>query len=103
MDEYGKIICAALLYDNCIYMSELGHYAIFPMEPIGVLRNAQQGFVTENGYFVDRIVGLRIAEYYGQIEKKYPPKDQLVSEDLKKEKYKILQYQDSYIYKVKKE
>ena len=44
LDEYGKIICAALLYDNCIYMSKKGHYAIFPMEEIGVLRNAIQGF-----------------------------------------------------------
>lgn len=39
-EEYGRIICAALLHDECIYMSKKGHYAIFPMEPIGVLRNA---------------------------------------------------------------
>ena len=37
-EVYGKIVCAALLHNNCIYMSYKGHWAIFPMEPIGVLR-----------------------------------------------------------------
>ena len=41
-EEYGKIVCAALLHDNCIYMGKEGHHVIFPMEPIGVLRNAKQ-------------------------------------------------------------
>ena len=98
-EQYGRIVCAALLYNNCIYMSEKGHWTIFPMEPIGVLRKAQQGFVTENGYFVDREVGLRIAEHYQQIESKYPPKDRLVSEDLKKEKRKVLEYRKEYTYR----
>ncbi len=98
-DEYGKIVCAALLHNNCIYMSKKGHHGIFVMEPIGVLRNAIQGFVTENGYFVDRIVGLSIAEYYNQIDIKHPPYDELSSEDLKKENIKVLKYNKEYTYK----
>ena len=41
--KYGRIVCAALLHDNCIYMGKEGHHVIFPMEPIGVLRCAKQG------------------------------------------------------------
>ncbi len=91
-EEYGRIVCAALLHNNCIYMSYKGHYAIFPMEPIGVLRNAKQGFVTENGYFVDRVLGLDIAKYYNQINIKHNPQDELMSEDLKKDDIKVLKY-----------
>ena len=80
-------------------MSKKGHYAIFPMEPIGVLRKAIQGFVTENGYFVDRELGLSIAEYYNQINTKHPPIDRLLSEDLKREDLKILKRVKSYSYK----
>lgn len=98
-EEYGRIICAALLHDECIYMSKKGHYAIFPMEPIGVLRNAIQGFVTENGYFVTRNLGLSIAIYFNQIDIKHPPIDILLSEDLKKEKLKILKRVKKYSYK----
>ena len=98
-DKYGKIVCAALFYNNCIYMSMKGHYAIFPMEPIGVLRKALQGFVTENGYFVDRKVGLLIAEHFNQIAIKHPQDNELYSEDLKKENIKVLQYINGYTYK----
>ena len=98
-EKYGRIICAALLHNNCIYMSRKGHYAIFPMEPIGVLRKAIQGFATENGYFVDRELGLSIAEYFNQINIKHPPIDKLMSEDLKKEDLKILKHVKSYLYK----
>ena len=98
-EKYGRIVCAALLHDNCIYMSKKGHYAIFPMEPIGVLRKATQGFATENGYFVDRETGLSIAEYFNQINTKYSPTDRLLSEDLKKEDLKILKRVKSYSYK----
>ncbi len=97
-EEYGRIICAALLHNNCIYMSKKGHYAIFPMEPIGVLRSATQGFVTENGFFVDRQVGLAIAECFSQINIKYPPTDRLLSEDLKKENLKVLKHVKEYRY-----
>ena len=98
-EEYGRIVCAALLHNNCIYMSKKGHYAIFPMEPIGVLRKAKQGFVTENVFFVDRETGLSIAEYFNQINIKYPPTDRLLSEDLKKENLKVLKRIKKYSYK----
>ena len=98
--EYGKIVCAALLHNNCIYMARGGHHELFPMEPIGVLRCAKQGFVTENGYFVDRDLGLRIANFYDQINKKYNPLDKLVSEDLKKENLKVRKIKE-YLYKEK--
>lgn len=102
MEKYGRIVCAALLNNNCIYMGREGHYIIFPMEPIGVLRCAQQGFVTENGYFVDRNLGLQIATYYNQIEHKYNPLDKLVSEDLKKQYLQVKQTQVGYSYKEQK-
>ena len=98
-EKYGRIVCAALLKDNSIYMGREGHHVIFPMEPIGVLRCAEQGFVTENGYFVDRITALGIAEYYGQIEHKYNPQDRLVSEDLKKDDIKVLKRVLGFSYK----
>lgn len=101
MEKYGRIVCAALLHDNCIYMGREGHYIIFPMESLGVLRCAPQGFVTENGYFVDRKIGLEIATYYDQIEHKYNPQDRLVSEDLKKQDLKV-KPREEYTYKEKK-
>ena len=96
---YGRIVCAALLHNNYIYMGKEGHHVIFAMEPLGVLRCAKQGFVTEYGYFVDRETGLSIAKYFNQIDKKYPPEDKLVSEDLKKENIKVLKYIKEYSYK----
>lgn len=100
LGEYGKIVCAALLHDNCIYIARNGHHEIFPMEPIGVLRCAKQGFVTENGYFVDRDLGLNISMFYNQISNKYNPLDKLVSEDLKKENLKVKKRKE-YLYKEK--
>ena len=67
--------------------------------PIGILRNCEQGFVTENGYFVDRKIALHIAEYFNQIDSKYFPKNILMSEDLKTEDKKILKYIKEYTYK----
>ena len=98
MEKYGKIVYPAILYNDCIYMSYKGHYDILTMEEIGVLKKGQQGFVTENGYFVDRELGLSIARYYEQIEYKYNPKDKLLSEDLKRENNKILSFQKKYKY-----
>ncbi len=100
-NEYGRIVSAAVLHNNCIYMAKEGHHAIFTMEPMGILRGAKQGFVTEYGYFVDRYTGLYIAQYFGQIESKFNPIDRLCSEDLKKEDNKILKYQSDYSYKKK--
>ena len=98
-EKYGRVVCAALLHDDCIYSSYLGHYAIFPMEQIGVLRNAKQGFLTENGFFVDRILGLEIAKYYDQIDYKYPPLSSLNSEDLRKDNLQVLKRVKKYSYK----
>lgn len=101
-EEYGRIVCAALLHNNCIYMSREGHHAIFVMEERGVLRNAKQGFVTENGYFVDRFLGLRIAIYYNQIDIEHTHYNELFSEFLKKEDVKVLRYCNKYSYREKK-
>ena len=98
-EEYGKIICAALLHNNCIYMSKKGHHVLFSMKPKGVLRNAIQGFVTENGYFVDRKLGLSIANYYNQIDTKNLPMDELLKKKKKKENIKVLKLVKEYTYK----
>jgi hypothetical protein len=42
-----------------------------------------QGFVTEEGVCVNRFEALAIAETAGQIVKKHPPMDRLLSEDLR--------------------
>lgn len=97
--EYGKVVYPAILYNNCIYMSCKGHYDILTMEDIGVLKKGVQGFVTENGYFVDRKLGLLIAKHYEQIQYKYNPKNELLTEDLKKEDLKLLRKIDKYSYK----
>lgn len=98
---YGRIVCASLLHNNCIYMGKEGHHVIFSIESLGVLRNAKQGFVTEYGFFVDRESGLYIAKYFNQINVKHNPKDKLVSEDLKKDNIKVLKYVKGYSYKEK--
>jgi len=82
-------------------MGRKGHHVIFPMEPLGVLRCAKQGFVTEYGYFVDRETGLLIAEYFNQIDNKFNNKNKLLSEDLKKDNLKVLKYNKEYLYKEK--
>lgn len=69
------------------------------MEPIGVLKNAKQGFVTETGYLVDRKIALHIAEYFNQIDIKYLPRNVLMSEDLKQEAKKVLKCIKEYTYK----
>lgn len=98
-EAYGKIVCAALLHNNCIYIGREGHHVIFAMEPMGVLRCAEQGFVTEYGFFVDRELGLYIASYFDQINVKHNPKAELLSEDLKKENIRLLKYNEKYSYK----
>lgn len=98
-ESYGRIVGATLLHNDCIYIGKEGHHVIFTMEPLGVLRTAKQGFVTEYGYFVNRETGLYIAKYFDQIATKYNPQDSLVSEDLKKEDLKVLKYVKKYSYK----
>jgi hypothetical protein len=78
-----KIDKAAILGPNGrIYTGE-AHAFIFTQEPIGVLRDCPQGFVTTEGRFVDRVEGLAIAIANNQIVHKHPPYELLLSEDLK--------------------
>lgn len=97
-EVYGKIVCAALLKDNKIYYTFKNHGTIFTLEEKGVLRNSIQGFITEKGYFVDRILGLEIAFHYNQIEYKHSGLNELFSEDLKQENNQVLIYQKKYKY-----
>lgn len=78
---YGPIKCAALRNNNRIYEGKT-HAECFLQEPKGILRNAEQGFITENNLFVDRKFGLMIAKYFNQIKIKHIPTDVLLSEDL---------------------
>ena len=97
-ESYGKIVCAALLKDNKIYYTFKNHGTIFTLENKGILRSSIQGFITENGYFVDRILGLEISKHYNQIEFKHQPENELFSEDLKQENNQVLVYQKKYKY-----
>lgn len=81
--RYDKIMCSALRKDNVIY-SGVTHADCFRQAPKGELRCAEQGFLTNSGDFVDRKLGLKIAEYYNQVVQKHPPLDELLSEDLMK-------------------
>lgn len=78
---YGKIVSAALRNNNKIYKGKT-HAQCFLAEPYGVLRCAEQGFVTEKGIFVSRRKALKIAKHYNQIKYKHPPMNQLLSEDI---------------------
>lgn len=81
IQKLGPIRMAALRLNNKIYIGET-HAKCFIQEPRGVLRNAEQGFITANNIFVSRETGLEIAQYYNQIKTKHPPLDILMSEDL---------------------
>lgn len=96
---YGKIVSPAIFNKNTVYMCRVGHHKIFTMEPIGVLRCAKQGFVTEYGLFVDRYLALKIARYFDQVGNKYNPVDQLLSEDLKYNNLVIKKYKRKYSYR----
>ncbi len=100
-EMYGRVVCAALFHNNCIYMAREGHHAIFPMEKIGVLKKSLQGFVTENGYFVDRKLAFQIATYYDQIITKHGPDDLLFSEDISKKEDIQIKRLERYSYKMK--
>ena len=80
-ENIGKILSAALRRGSKIYMGKT-HSDCFKQEPMGILRDAEQGFITETYTFVNRKTALRIAEHYKQIKHKHPPKDELFSEDL---------------------
>lgn len=79
--KYGRIVASALRLNDKLYKGKT-HAECFVQEPKGVLRLAEQGFITDNGIFVDRKQALKIAKHYKQIKKKHPPKNILMSEDL---------------------
>lgn len=79
--KYGKIIASALRNGHKVYIGKT-HADCFTQERVGVLRNAEQGFITANYKFVDRKTALKIAKHYKQIKHKHPPKDILMSEDI---------------------
>ena len=79
-----KIKCAAVKKDGVIYEGN-SHWEIGQKYP-GVLKNSDQGFVTECGKFANRKAALLIAERAGQIGEKHGPPNMLFSEDLKPRK-----------------
>ena len=79
--KYGKVVQAALRKNNEIYVGKTNSDC-FKQRPIGELRGAEQGFITEKDYFVNRKIALRIARHYKQFKYKHPPFDELMSEDL---------------------
>lgn len=79
--RYGKIVAAALRQDKRIFKGKT-HAECFVQRPKGELVRAEQGFITERGKFVNRKLGLKIANHYNQVKYKHPPIDRLLSEDL---------------------
>lgn len=80
-DKYYPIMCSAVRKGTLIYIGK-NHAECFIQAPKGALRNAEQGFLTKSGLFVDRVLGLEIAMHYGQVKHKHPPLDELMSEDM---------------------
>jgi len=80
-----KIKEAAILYNGVIYTGKRHHNIISDMRNKYLILDKQavrnQGFITEDGQFVNRIDGAILAIQSGQIQKlKWPPN--LYSEDL---------------------
>lgn len=80
-----KIVASAIRYNGVIYTGRRHHNIIYDMVHKYLIRKPtidnEQGFVLEDGTYVDRIEGARIAIESGQIEKlQWPPN--LYSEDL---------------------
>ena len=80
-----KIKEAAILYNGIIYTGRRHHNIINEMRTKYLILDKQavrnQGFITDDGQFVDRIIGAELAIKSGQIQKlKWPPN--LYSEDL---------------------
>lgn len=80
-ENIGRIIASALRRGSRLYYGKT-HAECLQQEPMGVLRSAEQGFITETYTFVNRRKALKIAEHYKQIKVKHYPKDELLSEDL---------------------
>lgn len=75
-------IKSAALRKNGVVYTGLRHNEIFRQRPFGELYDAEQGFVTDEGLFVTREQALAIANECGQIKKKHPPYNKLMSEDI---------------------
>ena len=67
--------------NNMLYIGA-NHAECLKKAPKGMLKNAEQGFLTDNQIFVDRKLALKIAKHYKQIIKKHPPYNELMSEDM---------------------
>lgn len=75
--RHGDHIIAGAYHGDCLRIAQ---EADFPRAD----RDRGQGFLTTKMRFVLRKEALMIAERAGQIEKKHPPTNILLSEDLKK-------------------
>jgi len=72
-------ITAAAIRKGTEIFSAKNHYECFRLAPsFGYLKDAEQGFLTSLGRFVDRKEAAKIAFESGQTEKKY---ERLLSED----------------------
>lgn len=84
MNEYkklGKIVLSAINKDGTVYVGKT-HAECLKQADKGYLRNAEQGFVTEKGIFLNREEALKVAQYFNQIKFKHPPMGELLSEDI---------------------
>lgn len=54
------IVAAAIIKDDIIYTGRR-HHEILQSQPMGFLRGCRQGFITDDGVFVDRVEAFRIA------------------------------------------
>lgn len=79
--KYGKIIASAIRKGDVVYIGST-HADCLKQAPLGALRNAEQGFLTDTRLFVNRKKALKIAKHYKQIVKKHPPYNELMSEDM---------------------
>lgn len=86
MKRHGKIKSSAVKLNNVIYTGRhhidcfvlmLQNYKISQEE----VMKAEQGFLTENGFFVNREQALEIAKHFNQIKVKHPSENELYSED----------------------
>lgn len=73
------IVNAAILKDGIIYTGRR-HHLIIQLYPPNFFHNCEQGFVTDDGKFVDREEGLKIAIECNQLINE--PRAELFSEDL---------------------
>ena len=79
--KYGKIVASAVKKDGVLYTG-VTHADCLKQAPMGTLRDAEQGFITDKNVFVNRKIALRIAKHYKQVIKKHPPYNELMSEDM---------------------